>query len=78
MLNLVDKIRNNLEHLNGRGSPLTPLQQTCLALTFYAGGTFQRVAGRIAGRNKQVYVFIKKYPINLLLLLSCLFSNLHT
>jgi hypothetical protein len=48
----VDKIQDDLQFRDGRGSPLSPLQQTCLALTFLSAGTFQRVAGHIAGVKK--------------------------
>ncbi len=31
---------------------MSPLQQVCLALTFYASGTFQRTAGFLSGVRK--------------------------
>lgn len=52
VLSLVDQIKDDLQFPDGRGSPLTPLQQTCLALIFYSAGTFQRIAGQIAGVKK--------------------------
>lgn len=42
----------NLSFETERGNPLTPLQQTCLTLTFLASGTFQRTAGYMAGVKK--------------------------
>ena len=39
----------NLERDNDRGRPLTPLQQVCLALNFYGGGHYTRVAGLCSG-----------------------------
>jgi len=48
----VDQIKDDLQFQDGRGSPLTPLQQICLALTFFSAGTFQRIAGHIAGVKK--------------------------
>jgi hypothetical protein len=42
-------IGDNLQFRNQRGNPLTPLQQVCLTMTFFASGTFQRTAGFISG-----------------------------
>jgi hypothetical protein len=52
VLKLVDKIQDDLQFPDKRGSPLSPLQQTCLALIFFSAGTFQRIAGQIAGVKK--------------------------
>jgi hypothetical protein len=49
VLHLTDMIGDNLQFRNQRGNPLTPLQQVCLAMTFFASGTFQRTAGFISG-----------------------------
>jgi hypothetical protein len=35
----------NVGHMNNRERPLTPMQQVCIALNFYAGGHFTRIAG---------------------------------
>lgn len=52
VLQLVSEIQEELQFRNNRGNPLTPLQQTSLALTFYASGTFMRTAGYLAGVKK--------------------------
>ena len=49
---LVDEIGDQLCRPNERGLPLTPLQQICLAMTYYASGTFQRTAGFLSGVRK--------------------------
>lgn len=42
-------IEEKLEFGDQRGSPLSPLQQVCLAMTYFASDTPQRSAGYIAG-----------------------------
>ena len=49
VLHLTDMIGDNLQFRNQWGNPLTPLQQVCLTMTFFASGTFQRTAGFISG-----------------------------
>ncbi len=49
ILHLVDLVEEDLQYPDNRGSPLTPLQQVCLCMTFLSSGTFQRTAGVIAG-----------------------------
>jgi hypothetical protein len=39
----------DLEKPNSRGRPLTPVQQVCLALNYYGGGHFNRVAALCGG-----------------------------
>jgi hypothetical protein len=39
----------NLDRDNDRGKPLSPVQQVCLALNFYGGGHYTRVAGLCSG-----------------------------
>ncbi len=51
ILRLVDLVEEDLSRQNNRGSPLTPLQQVCLCMTFLSSGTFQRTAGVIAGAS---------------------------
>jgi hypothetical protein len=46
---LADIIQNHLEFESDRGTPLTPIQQLCVALNFYGGGHFQRIAGLCGG-----------------------------
>ena len=36
-------------HHTGRGRPLTPVQQVCVALNYYAGGQYQRVSAICGG-----------------------------
>ncbi len=38
---IADLLREDLEHKDGRGAALTLIQQTCVALKFYASGTYQ-------------------------------------
>lgn len=52
VLKLTDLIEEKLKCQDGRGSPLTPLQQICLVLSYFGGGTFQHTAGYIAGVKK--------------------------
>jgi hypothetical protein len=52
VLRLVDLLNHELLFRGNRGRPLSPLQQVCLALTFYASGTLQRTAGYLAGVKK--------------------------
>lgn len=49
ILKLTDLIKPDLAFEDGRGSPLSPLQQVCLAMTYFASDTPQRSAGYIAG-----------------------------
>ncbi len=39
----------NLGRENDRGRPLSPIQQVCVALNFYGGGHYTRVAGLCGG-----------------------------
>ena len=39
----------NLDHVNFRGRPLTPVQQVCIALNHYGGGLFTRTAALCCG-----------------------------
>ena len=39
LLNLVDLLRPDLEFPNRRGCPLSPIQQVCLCLQYFATGT---------------------------------------
>jgi hypothetical protein len=38
---------------NNRGRPLTPIQQVCVALNFYAGGHFTRISGLCGGVSQK-------------------------
>ncbi len=48
----MDLIREDIKTMDGRGSPLTVVQQTVLALAYYANGSFQHTAGVILGTKK--------------------------
>ncbi len=53
MLELVHIFGDALRHNNNRrGLPLTPVQKVCIALNFFAGGLFQRIAGLCGGVSK--------------------------
>jgi hypothetical protein len=52
MLQLVELIKLNLQRQSNRGVPLTPLQQTCVAMSYFASATFQRTAGLLGGVKK--------------------------
>jgi hypothetical protein len=52
MLRLVELLKPNLQHQSRRGLPLTPLQQTCVAMSYFASATFQRTAGLLGGVKK--------------------------
>ena len=52
VLQLTDLLVDHLNFSDDRGSPLTPLQQTCLTLGYLGGGTFQHTAGLIGGASK--------------------------
>lgn len=49
MHNVVDILHDDLSSAYGRPTDLTPAQQILMALRFYATGSFQRVAGDLAG-----------------------------
>ena len=49
IIKLTDLIEPELAFVDGRGSPLSPLQQVCLSMTYFASDTPQRSAGYIAG-----------------------------
>jgi hypothetical protein len=52
LLKVVGLIKDDLEFRSKRGCPLDPVQQTCLALSFFANGSFQHVSGYMAGVKK--------------------------
>ena len=52
VLQLTELVAEDLGFASDRGSPLTPLQQTCLTLGYLGGGTFQHTAGLIGGVSK--------------------------
>jgi hypothetical protein len=59
----------NLGRMNNRGRPLTPVQQVCIALNFYAGGHFTRIAGLCGGvSQKAAWVAIERVTNQLCLL----------
>jgi hypothetical protein len=67
VVRLVDIL--NLERVNNRGRPLTPVQQVCLALNFYAGGHFTRIAGLCGGvSQKAAWLAIERVTNQLVLL----------
>jgi hypothetical protein len=43
----------NLGRLNNRGRPLTPVQQVCVALNFYAAGSFTHIAALCGGVSQK-------------------------
>ena len=49
---LCNLLQNDLEYQSSRGSPLTPLNQICLTLAYFGGGTFQHTAGLMGGVSK--------------------------
>jgi hypothetical protein len=49
---VVDLIKDDIEFHTKRGCPLNPVQQICLAMTFFASGSFQHVSGYMAGVKK--------------------------
>ena len=49
IIRLTSLIDAELAFGDERGSPLSPLQQVCLAMTYFASDTPQRSAGYIAG-----------------------------
>jgi hypothetical protein len=59
----------NLGRKNNRRRPLTPVQQVCLALNFYAGGHFTRIAGLCGGvSQKTAWLAIQRVTNQLCLL----------
>ncbi len=48
-LRLLHMLHADLSHEDGRGDSLTPLQQLCIALNYYGGGMYQRVAALCGG-----------------------------
>ncbi len=50
--NIVTIIEADIKYTDGRGSPLTPLQQVCLTLSYLAHGSFQHVSGALLGTCK--------------------------
>ncbi|XP_067132791.1 putative nuclease HARBI1 [Centruroides vittatus] len=46
---ILNRIGDEIKHLDGRGLPLTTEQQLLTALRFYATGSYQRVAGDLIG-----------------------------
>ena len=46
---IADLLEQDLKHPSNQGSPLTPVQQVCIALNHMAGGHFQRVSGVCGG-----------------------------
>ncbi len=59
----------NLGRKNNRGGPLTLVQQVCLALNFYAGNHFTRIAGLCGGvSQKTTWLAIQKVTNQLCLL----------
>jgi hypothetical protein len=49
LIKLNGLIEEKLQFDDQRGSPLSPLQQLCLAMTYFASDTPQRTAGYLAG-----------------------------
>ena len=43
---LVDMFRHNLDHVNNRGHPVSPLLQVELTLAHFAGNNYHRVSGQ--------------------------------
>jgi hypothetical protein len=43
---LVEMFRHNLDHINNRGRPVSPLLQVELTLAHFAGNNFHRVSGQ--------------------------------
>jgi hypothetical protein len=59
----------NLGRMNNRGRPLTPIQQVCLGLNFYAGGHFTRISGLCGGVcQKTAWLAIERVTNQLCLL----------
>jgi hypothetical protein len=52
LLKVVGLIKDDLEFCSKRGCPLDPVQQTCLALIFFANGSIQHVSRYMGGVNK--------------------------
>ena len=48
-MKLTRLVEDKIKFADGKGSPLSPLQQVCLAMTYFASDTPQRSAGYIAG-----------------------------
>lgn len=46
---IADLLEQDLKHPSNQGSPLTPVQQVCIALNHMAGGHYQRVSGVCGG-----------------------------
>lgn len=49
---LADLLEDQLGTDSSRGSPLSPVEQVCLTLAYYGGGTFQHTAGLMGGVSK--------------------------
>ena len=45
-------VEEKLKHETLQGSPLSPLQQVCLTLSFFSNASFQHVAGQVTGVKK--------------------------
>jgi hypothetical protein len=52
VVHLTSLIEQELSFDSGRGSPLTPLQQVCVTLSYFGGGTYQHTAGLLSGVSK--------------------------
>ena len=46
---ILSLIEDDLAYTTRRNNPLTPTQQLCIALSFYAGVSFQKTIGLVAG-----------------------------
>jgi hypothetical protein len=68
----------NLGRQNDRGRPLSPVQQLCVALNFYGGGHYTRVAGLCGGVSQPAAWNCIERVTNGLLLLKDHFIRLPT
>ncbi len=49
LLKIDDLICDDIQLQSMKGLPLNPIQQVCLTTSFFANGSFQHVAGYLAG-----------------------------
>jgi hypothetical protein len=68
----------NLGRDNDRGRPLSPIQQVCVALNFYGGGHYTRVAGLCGGVSQNAGWTCIERVTNALLLLKDQFIRMPT
>ncbi|XP_023239192.1 uncharacterized protein LOC111637843 [Centruroides sculpturatus] len=58
-VHILNRVGDEIRHLDGRGLPLTAEQQLLTALRFYATGSYQRVAGDLIGVHVSTVCSIK-------------------